>query len=167
MTMKDFGALISKLRKERDMSQEELATALNCTKQTVSNYERNTRKPGYETLEAIADIFNVPMGFFLTEEEQQEKLKQIYRSYKTLGNGLKFTGSAARSEIHEFVIDADKNTQSANQQEDDELWELRETMRRDPNMRVLFSTAKKATPKQIKQAIAVLEALKASDESME
>lgn len=46
---------------------------------------------------------------------------------------------------------------------DDEIWELRETMRRDPNMRVLFSTARNATPKQLKQAIAVLEALKASD----
>lgn len=53
------------------------------------------------------------------------------------------------------------------QQEDDELWELRETMRQNPNMRVLFRTAKKATPKQLKQAIAVLEALKASDEGVE
>ena len=53
------------------------------------------------------------------------------------------------------------------QQEDDELYELRESMRRNPNMRVLFSAAKNATPKQLKQAIAVLEALKASDDGAE
>lgn len=51
--------------------------------------------------------------------------------------------------------------------EDDELYELRESMRRNPNMRVLFSAAKNATPKQLKQAIAVLEALKASDDGAE
>lgn len=50
------------------------------------------------------------------------------------------------------------------QHEDDELWELRETLRRNPEVRILFSTAKNATPKQIRQAVAVLQALKASDD---
>ena len=144
MTMKDIGSLISKLRNERGMSQEELATELNCTKQAVSNYERNTRKPDYEVLEAISDIFNVPIGFFLSEQERRAKLEQIYKTYNILGGDL--------------LTDTSQIT------EDDELWELRETLRRNPNMRVLFSTAKNATPKQVKQAIAVLEALKASDD---
>lgn len=50
------------------------------------------------------------------------------------------------------------------QAEDDELWELRETLRQNPEVRILFSTAKNATPKQIRQAVAVLQALKASDD---
>lgn len=79
--MKDFGILISQLRKERNLSQEDFAQMIGCTKQTISNYERNTRKPDYETLEAIADVFNVPMSFFLSEEEQREKLERIYRTY--------------------------------------------------------------------------------------
>ena len=53
------------------------------------------------------------------------------------------------------------------QQEDDELWELRELIRRSPNMRALFSTAKNAKPEHIKAAAAMLEALKASNEGME
>lgn len=143
--MKDFGTLIAKLRREKGLSQEEFASAIGCTKQTISNYERNRRKPDYETLEAIADEFNVPMGFFLSEEEQKAKLRRIYRTYD--------------------LVDSD--TVYGDDSEKDELNELRETLRRNPNMRVLFSTAKDATPKQLKQAIAVLEALKASDESME
>lgn len=83
--MKDFGSLISKLRKEKKISQEELATMIGCTKQTISNYERNTRKPDYETLEAIADVLNVPIGFFLSESERKAKLDQIYKSYNLLG----------------------------------------------------------------------------------
>ena len=49
------------------------------------------------------------------------------------------------------------------QQEDEDLWELRESLRRNPEMRVLFDAAKDATSKQLKQAVAILEALKASD----
>lgn len=53
------------------------------------------------------------------------------------------------------------------QQEDEEVWELRESMRRNPEMRVLFRAAKGATSKQLKQAVAILEALKASDSGAE
>lgn len=49
------------------------------------------------------------------------------------------------------------------QREDDDLWELRESFRRNPEMRVLFSAAKNASAKQLRQTVAILEALKASD----
>lgn len=78
--MNDIGKLINILRRERGLSQIELADKLNCTKQTVSNYERNTRRPDYEMLEAIADVLNVPMTFFMSQEEQQEELSKIYGS---------------------------------------------------------------------------------------
>ena len=55
-----------------------------------------------------------------------------------------------------------ENEELAEEREDD-LWELRESFRRNPEMRVLFSAAKNATSKQLKQAVAILEALKASD----
>lgn len=74
------------------MTQDDLARELGVSKQTISNYERNKRKPGYEELEAIADIFNVPMGFFLSEQEQREKLNQIYKSYNTLNRGKEIGG---------------------------------------------------------------------------
>ena len=87
------------------MTQDDLAKELNVSKQTISNYERNKRKPGYEELEAIADVFNVPMGFFLSEQEQQEKLNQIYKSYNTLNRGKKTAG--------ERVISLDQTIPSA------------------------------------------------------
>lgn len=42
---------------------------------------------------------------------------------------------------------------------DDDVWELREQLRRDPEIRVLFSAAAKATPEHIKAAVAMLKAL--------
>ncbi len=77
--MRNFGNLIAAVRRERKISQLQLAKALNVTKQTISNYERGERRPDYEMLEAIADVLNVPMGFFLTPEEQRAELDALRR----------------------------------------------------------------------------------------
>lgn len=53
------------------------------------------------------------------------------------------------------------------QHEDDELWELREALRHNPEVRILFSATKGAKKEHIKAAAAMLEALKASNEGME
>ncbi len=158
--MKEIGSLISSLRKQNGYSQEKLAELLGCTKQTISNYERNARKPDYEVLEALADVFNVPMGFFLSEEEQEERLAQIYKSYDCLNRGL----ADAQERIALFNADVDIGDAIAKVQEDDELWELRESMRRNPDMKVLFSLTKNAKPKAIRQAIAVIKALNEDEE---
>ena len=48
--------------------------------------------------------------------------------------------------------------------EDSELWELREALRRRPEMRTLFSLSKNATAGEIKQTISIIEALRKSNE---
>ena len=76
--MNEIGKLIKALREERGVSQLMLAQYLNCSKQTISNYESGRRRPSYEILEAICDIFNVPRAFFFTEEEQRQELQKEY-----------------------------------------------------------------------------------------
>ena len=44
-------------------------------------------------------------------------------------------------------------------EEDEDTWALREQLRRDPNMRTLFSVARKASPEHIRAAAAMLKAL--------
>ena len=94
--MSDIGSMILKLRNEREMSQDELARRLNCTKQTISNYERNARRPSYEMLEAIADILNVPMSFLISKEEQREELERIYKEYALPSNLHPITKKSAQ-----------------------------------------------------------------------
>lgn len=45
------------------------------------------------------------------------------------------------------------------QTEDDDAWMIRERLRRDPNFRMLFSAADKATPEHIRAAAEMLKAL--------
>ena len=50
------------LRKRNRVSQGELAEVLGVSRSSVSMYELGEREPGIETLEAIADYFNVDMN---------------------------------------------------------------------------------------------------------
>lgn len=79
--MANIGKMITLCRKQRGYTQDDLAKMLNCTKQAISHYETNRRRPDYETLEAIADILNVPMAFFLSDLEKKEELEKIYTTY--------------------------------------------------------------------------------------
>ena len=49
--------------------------------------------------------------------------------------------------------------------DESELWDLRDALRRDPERRILFSLAKSATLEEVRQAVAVIDALKRANGS--
>lgn len=51
------------LRKERQLSQQELARIVRTSKSSINMYERGEREPGVPMLEALADCFNVDMDY--------------------------------------------------------------------------------------------------------
>lgn len=54
---------IRSLRSEQHLSQQELADILEIGRSTLANYEQGKREPNFETLEKIADYFNVDMNY--------------------------------------------------------------------------------------------------------
>ena len=77
-TMIDIGRMVKQLRKERGLTQDELAKRLHCSKQVISLYEGNKRQPSYDMLEAMADVFNVPISFLISDEDRGRELSKIY-----------------------------------------------------------------------------------------
>lgn len=61
--MSSFGKILRNLRKSNNLTQNQLAQALGLAFSTISMYERGDRQPDFETLEAIADYFNVSMDY--------------------------------------------------------------------------------------------------------
>ena len=59
MTNKSMGDIISTLRKEKGMTQKDLADMLNITDKAVSKWERNIAFPDTATLPKITEIFVV------------------------------------------------------------------------------------------------------------
>lgn len=61
--MSKFSENIKSLRKQRHITQVQLAEKIGVSRSTISMYEMGEREPDFETLEALADIFNVDMDF--------------------------------------------------------------------------------------------------------
>lgn len=98
--MGDFKNVFKKLRIKNGYTQDTLAEALGLSRSTISMYENGNREPDFETLERIADLFNVDMDFLLGRTRKTTSLKANYEAtepdYKDVEsliarNGKKFS----------------------------------------------------------------------------
>lgn len=75
-----FSMRLKELRQSRDMSMHDLAKQIGMSKSSVNMYERGEREPGLETLEAIADCFNVDLDYLLGKSDIPNRA--LTQSYK-------------------------------------------------------------------------------------
>ena len=66
-----LGDNLRELRKQKGMSQEELATRINVVRQTVSKWEKNISVPDAEMLQRIAEELDVSVNQLLGSEEEK------------------------------------------------------------------------------------------------
>lgn len=64
-----FSERLRELRQNKGLSQSQLADALNISKSAISMYELGKREPDLETLEGIADFFNVDINYLIGKED--------------------------------------------------------------------------------------------------
>lgn len=62
MGLKEIAENIKTMRMSRSMTQRDLAKALGVSSSTIAMYETARREPDIETMEALADTFNVPLS---------------------------------------------------------------------------------------------------------
>lgn len=67
--MATYSERIKELRRNRNMSQQDLADRLDVNKVTVSQYERGVRRPNIDVVSALCDIFNVSTDYLLGEDD--------------------------------------------------------------------------------------------------
>lgn len=66
-----FNKKLIELRKNLKLSQYELADRLGFSRGKLANYEQGTRQPDFDTLEKIADFFDVSTDYLLGREDSQ------------------------------------------------------------------------------------------------
>lgn len=81
MNQEKIGKFIFNLRKENNMTQQELAERLKVTDRAVSNWENGKNMPDLSLFKPICDIFGITINEFLSgeklnESEYQEKLEE-------------------------------------------------------------------------------------------
>lgn len=66
-----FGERITRLRKQRKWTQEDVAKKLNISRSAYAGYETNRRVPEYATLEKLADLFEISIDYLVGRDEDR------------------------------------------------------------------------------------------------
>ncbi|UNE49914.1 helix-turn-helix transcriptional regulator [Bacillus amyloliquefaciens] len=101
-----FKDRLTQLRKEKKLTQGEMAEKVGVHRGTYANYERGHRQPDYETLVKIADFFEVSTDFLLRgEDHYRDKARELRKH-----NDVRFAAVDGRefsdSEKEEILADA-------------------------------------------------------------
>ncbi len=70
--MKERGARLRNLRKERGLNQADVAEAVGISRPTLSGIETGSSNPGRETLEALAAFYNKSLDFINGDAQVQQ-----------------------------------------------------------------------------------------------
>ena len=86
--MADFGKRLRELRKQKHLSQEELAKQLNISRSSIGMFEQGRRKPDFEMQEVFADYFNVNMDYLFGREDDPD-IALVVEMMKTMSEKQK------------------------------------------------------------------------------
>lgn len=70
-----FGYCLQRLRWQNNLTQQEFAGIIGCSQSSVSLWERDMCVPYRQTIEKIAELYDLPNDFFEKVETQNSKLK--------------------------------------------------------------------------------------------
>ena len=99
MRIMTFGDQLSKARKEKEFTQEELAEKLNLSRQTILRWEKNQVFPDISNLKAVAQVLDVSFDYLLGED----KTNKVPSSKLSLIDVL--VGKEVRLVIYEESLD--------------------------------------------------------------
>lgn len=89
--MPEFGEILAELRKDKGMTQKDLAVKLNVAKSSISNYETGQRRAHTELICKAAKLFGVSTDYLLGCSEFRDSLSVLEEKYsdgKTVGDIL-------------------------------------------------------------------------------
>ena len=138
-----IGDRITEVRKRNGLSQAELAKRSGISQAGISYIEKGLRSPSTDTLELLASALGCSVSYLIGETNDPKAISQSY--------------SMAAS------LDASADAQN----DPEDSWALRESLRRDPNRRILFDAASRVPEKDIMTAVRILEAFKEGKDSNE
>ena len=79
--MGNFQNIFKRLRTSSGLTQAEIAEKLGISRSTIGMYETGAREPDFETLEKIADFFNVDIDFLLGRTDKTTMLPETAGHY--------------------------------------------------------------------------------------
>ena len=69
--MVEFATRLRQLRKDKHLTQAQVASRIGVTPSMVSSYETDIRLPSYDVMIRIADVFGVTVDYLLCRQEKR------------------------------------------------------------------------------------------------
>ena len=92
--MSTFGDKLKQIRLERNLTQEELASRLNTTKQVISRYEKNQRTPKISIAQEYAKALDAPISYLIDDDENtmiiSEEFTDLYNKLSDAAQSPRF-----------------------------------------------------------------------------
>ena len=76
MDMIKIGKFLQELRKEKSMTQEQLAEQLGVARRTVSRWETGNNLPDLDILVELSDLYSVDLREIISGERKSERMDQ-------------------------------------------------------------------------------------------
>lgn len=76
--MQKFSTRLISLRKERGLTQEEMAKAINKKRSTLSGYETEGKEPDLETVCFLANFFDVSTDYLMGYSNERNHVEQVF-----------------------------------------------------------------------------------------
>lgn len=86
-----FPEILKELREKKGITQQQLADTLNLSKNAISHYEKGINMPNLDTVQKIADIFDISVDYLLGRTTVQfnfSVLKNVFAKGNTIDDFL-------------------------------------------------------------------------------
>lgn len=104
MNSDKFGELITSLRKEKSMTQKELADKLHVTDKAVSKWERGKGYPEITLLQSLADVLGITASELLSGERNVSGSMPLAEAEAVVENVIIIADKAARRKISDILF---------------------------------------------------------------
>ena len=74
----NFSDNLRALRKEKNVTQKQLATYLCLSRSTIAGYETKAHQPDFVTLEKLSTYFDVSIDFLIHGESEKSQTKHYF-----------------------------------------------------------------------------------------
>lgn len=101
-----FASILKDLRKEYNLTQEQLAKMLSISKSAISMYELGQRSPDYDMLLKIAEVFNVDVNYLFGQTRVVGGIRPITKKKLPMLGNVACGEPIFANEEHETFIDA-------------------------------------------------------------
>lgn len=111
--MGNFNNIFKSLRQSSGCTQQELADKIGISRSTIGMYETGAREPDFETLEVIADFFNVDIDYLLGRTDKTTILPETAGQYYLNDDAREMAEFMFKNPEYKVLFDASRKVKKS------------------------------------------------------